>query len=378
MTRRVFLHVGLPKTGTTYLQDALWANRDRLAERGLLLPGRRRWHLLASLEVREDPGLANRPGAIEHPWRALVAEIEGWRGDALVSHEFFGAASAEQARRAVAELGDVEVHVVVTARAMVDLFLSRWQEWVKNGARGAVDRYPPKAKGAAAETGEWGWPSFDLGIVLDRWGSAVPPERVHVLPMAPGRSDPQELWQRLLGVLGVPADGLEAPEAAANPSLGLVEIELLRRVNAHLEGFRSAFDRGRWIRGYLGEGGVLPTSREKFRPGEEKLAELTERAERALRMLREGGYDVVGDVSLLEQRDLGPRRHPSEVTDAELVDAAAHTIARMTSDVRSLTLDGDDATEGSKRGRGLPRARVNVPRLIAPRRKTRDSRKGTS
>ena len=134
----IYLHIGGPSTGTTYLQDALWAHRDRLADRGLLLPGRRRWHLLASLEVREDPGLANRPGRVEHPWRDLVAEVAQWPGDALISHEFFAAASEDQVRRAVADLGDAEVHVVVTARAMVDLFLSRWQEWVKNGARGSI------------------------------------------------------------------------------------------------------------------------------------------------------------------------------------------------------------------------------------------------
>lgn len=29
MARRVFLHVGTPKTGTTYLQSLLWANQER-------------------------------------------------------------------------------------------------------------------------------------------------------------------------------------------------------------------------------------------------------------------------------------------------------------------------------------------------------------
>ena len=189
--RRVFLHVGLPKTGTTYLQDALWANKQVLRERGLLLPGARRRHLLASLEVREDPGLARRPGDTAHPWQDLVAEAQQWPGDVLVTHEFFAAASVEQVRRVVADLTGAEVHVLVTARAMPDLFISRWQEWVKNGARGPIDAYPPD--GPRADTGEWGWPSFDLGIVLERWGAVLPHERVHVLPMAPGSSEPGDL-----------------------------------------------------------------------------------------------------------------------------------------------------------------------------------------
>ena len=36
----VFLHVGLPKTGTTELQKVLWENRRRLAENGVVYPGR--------------------------------------------------------------------------------------------------------------------------------------------------------------------------------------------------------------------------------------------------------------------------------------------------------------------------------------------------
>src|SRR5687767_8746869 len=37
--RRCFVHVGLPKTGTTYLQSILWRSRDELARQGIsLLP----------------------------------------------------------------------------------------------------------------------------------------------------------------------------------------------------------------------------------------------------------------------------------------------------------------------------------------------------
>ena len=39
MAERVYLHVGLPKTATTYLQTILWANRDALEGQGVRLPG---------------------------------------------------------------------------------------------------------------------------------------------------------------------------------------------------------------------------------------------------------------------------------------------------------------------------------------------------
>ena len=39
-TRRIFLHIGAIKTGTTYIQTVLRENRERLIEEGVLFPGR--------------------------------------------------------------------------------------------------------------------------------------------------------------------------------------------------------------------------------------------------------------------------------------------------------------------------------------------------
>ena len=362
MTARVFLHIGLPKTGTTYLQDCLWDNKRELAARGVLLPGRhRRRHLLASLDLRDDPNLAQRPGDVEAPWQELVDEARAWDGDTVISHEFFASASPEQVQRAVDAFPAAEVHEIVTARAMVGLGVSRWQEWVKNGGKKGIDRYPPRSD--YDPTDEWGWGSFDLADVLGRWGSVIPHERVHVLPMASsGGADPRDLWLRFLSVLGLDGDGLVAPEQKANRSLGLVEVELLRRVNARLTGFGSAFDRGTWIRGYLGEGDVLPDSREKFRPDDAILEELSRRGERAVAMLRDEAFDVVGDVALLEPADLSGLRHPSDVSDAELVDAAAQTIANMLADVRSLTRERNQLVDEVRGRQGGPGLRVSVRR----------------
>ena len=54
MAERVYLHIGLPKTATTYLQRILWENQDQMRGEGLLLPGAaRREHLWASRIVRD-------------------------------------------------------------------------------------------------------------------------------------------------------------------------------------------------------------------------------------------------------------------------------------------------------------------------------------
>lgn len=369
MQRRVFLHIGLPKTGTTYLQDVLWANKQVLAERGVLLPGwHRRRHLLASLDIREDPKLARRAGDVTAPWQDLVDEVHAWDGaTALISHEFFAAADVHHVRRAVASFPDHEVHVVLTAREMVGLGLSRWQEWVKNGSVTDVDGYP--AGDGYDPSDEWGWGSFDLDGVLARWGEVVPHERVHVLPVPVGARDPLDLWRRFAGVIGVDPTGLEVPEEPANQSLGVVEIELLRRVNARLEGFASAGDRGRWIRGFLATDAVLPVRKERFAASEAKLDDLVARGESAVARLRDEGYDVVGDLADLEPRRPDGVRHPSEVSDAEMLESAAEAVAHLLTHVRSLTRERNALLrELGERPSGSS-MRVTVSRLLGRLRK---------
>ena len=52
MTRRVLLHVGAPKTGTSFVQDILFTHRETLRERGILYPAERHdSHFLAALDL---------------------------------------------------------------------------------------------------------------------------------------------------------------------------------------------------------------------------------------------------------------------------------------------------------------------------------------
>ena len=341
MARRVFVHLGLPKTGTTYLQAALWSNKEHLRAAGVLVPGaRHRRHLLASLDVRGDPRLARRSGNIKHPWQDLVDEALGFPGDALISHEFFGAAAPEHVQRMVDSFPEHEVHAIVTARPITDLVTSRWQEWIKNGGTLPIDEWP--ARKGYDPTNEWGLGSFDLHDILARWSQVLPRERIHLLPVDTRAASPDELWHRFCDVLGVDGARLPAPADVVNPSLGVVEVELLRRVTPHLTDFLTAADRGVWVRGYLAEGGVLPESGERFRMGEQAYERYLDNARRAVELVAEGGFDVRGDASLLEPRPLPDRRHPSEVTDAELVESAAQTIAAMLEDVRSISRERDE------------------------------------
>ncbi|KRF16478.1 hypothetical protein ASG90_09265 [Nocardioides sp. Soil797] len=337
-TPRAFLHIGLPKTGTTYLQSILWGHPEELRDQGLLLPGNHRRHLLASLDVREVAGLSLRPGNTEHPWQDLLDEASAWPGDFLVTHEFFASASPAQVRRMVDDLAAYDVHVVITARSVANLFPSRWQEWVKNGGRKSIDDYPPRDEYRPQDN--WGWGSFDLADVLTRWSQVIDPSRIHVI--AVDRTDePGLLWERFASVVGVDTSAIDHIDESVNTTLGVVEVELLRRINRHLSEFRSPGDRGHWIRRELAEGGWMPRRRAPIRVGPAKRADLLARSERALELLSDGGYDVVGSLHAFRPRDDSSRRHPDDVTSEEMLGSATRLVAEMLSEIRRLARENE-------------------------------------
>jgi hypothetical protein len=335
MAERVFIHIGLPKTATTYLQTILWASRDQLRADGLLLPGtERRDHLWTSRIVRDDPNVGNRLPRERTAWDRLREEIARWKGSALISHEFFAAASAQQAVRMVEQLAPARVELVVTAREPLGLFTASWQESLKNKATTPIAEYSRTVSDRPMDI--WNWRTLDLRLVLERWSEAVPHERIHVLPV--DTSAPrEEIWHRFAGLLGLTAGAYDLSQSFPNESMGVVEAETLRRVNRHLTSFKKAFDKGVYIRTFLADERLVPRGGEKFWPAPDRIEECRQRGEDALAWLRAHPVDVIGDVEHLRVPDeLPERRTPESVTDTEVAAVATELVAVLLGDVREL------------------------------------------
>jgi hypothetical protein len=233
--RRVFVHVGSPKTGTTFLQEVLWAHKGLAAEQGLLLPGERfNDHYLASLDVRGVAGRPEHPPRAEGIWDRLVEECRAWSGTALVSHELFASATKEQAQRALTSFGDdTEVHVVLTARDLVRQMSAEWQEHVKHRSTKTFEEFVAGIREDRRRT-SWFWRVQDFADVVDRWGGPLDPSRVHVVTVPPATSPPETLWLRFATLLGLAPAAFDTAVSRANTSLGVEQAELLRRVNLRL------------------------------------------------------------------------------------------------------------------------------------------------
>ncbi|MGH3320954.1 MAG: hypothetical protein ACRDN9_12360 [Streptosporangiaceae bacterium] len=330
---RVYVHIGAPKTGTTFLQQVLWSNRRALARQGVTLPGKGYAdHFRATQDLREKrQGATSRSPSWRGEWDALARQARRARTSAVViSCELLAAAGAEQARRAIASLEPAEVHVVYTARELTGLLTAAWQEQVKHRYTGGFDEWlaevieGPRGSGARG----WFWRVHDPVQVLRRWSAGVPPDRVHVVPVPPAGTAPDLLWQRFSSVLGVDPGRVDAAAARPNTSLGLAETELLRRVNAALDPSVPFWHYAATVKDRLAHDVLAARpDRERVSLPDDRYAWTREHAERVVAGLRAAGYDVVGDLGELLPSYVPADRDPREVTDAEILDVAVHGLA---------------------------------------------------
>jgi hypothetical protein len=331
MAKRVFLHVGTPKSGTTYLQAVLWQNVDPLMRDGLLLPARFSVHYAAAKGVTTRPGLKRELDVdVEQAWGRLARQSKRWEHDALISHELLAPATREQARAAKRRLGkDTEVHLILTVRALHRQLPAAWQEQVKSGMSLPFPPFLARVRDREAR-GEWFWDVQDAVDILDRWGPKARPSQVHIVTVPIGSSDPGLLWTRFASVLGIDPDAYDSTVPRKNVSLGVVETELLRRVHAVRDGRFTDAQRHYWTRRILA-GELLGQRRgapillpDDVRPW------LEERSQQIVATIRERGYDVVGDLDELAWGDPpAGARAVGSVTPGEIAEATAWTISRL-------------------------------------------------
>ena len=337
MARKVFFHIGAPKTGTTYLQDILWSNREPLAKRGILVPGKRRMDAyFATMSVRDEPSLAGRPTSQRTAWSRIVEAVHAWDGTVVISHEFFGAATREQASAAIAALQPAEVHVVFTARDYVAQLPALWQESIKMRATRGFTQFTKAALDDDLDE-LWGWKTTDMPAILDRWGVDVPPDRVHVVTVPRRGAPPTLLWDRFSRVVGIEPGSCDLTGDRANESLGVVQVRLLEAVKTRLpDQLKPLPERYRWVRGFFAHQILASQKGERLGLRPDEAARLRERARLAVRQVEQAGYDVVGDLDELVAPDPLPKlRHPDDVTDAEVLDAALGAIGGLLSAMKT-------------------------------------------
>jgi hypothetical protein len=354
--RRVYLHIGAPKTGTTYLQAVCGRNREALQAAGVLYPDSfGDAHHKAVWDLRDTPDQREGTKGIEGSWQRLLDIANGAESDVLLSSEHFVFALRRQVDRALSSF-DGEVHVVYTARDLVRQVPAVWQERVKNQKTVAYHEFVRSVIDGSGPGAKSFWGAQDASRALERWSHGLDPQRIHVVTAPPAGSPSTLLWDRFASVLGLAGADFDATAAgASNESLSMLQTELLRRYNErHAEGvpwpqYRRIMRRQIDVLTAIDDG-----RRVALTPDEHAF--FSTRAQDICAAIAHAGYDVVGDLDDLlpapPETDAGGDS-PTELSDSELLAASLDVVHQM------LTAQADDkrAARKAARRRGARRAR---------------------
>jgi hypothetical protein len=303
---KVYVHIGAPKTGTTFVQSVLWANREQLATDGVLYPYEQaKQHFTAMLDLRERGWGAHPPGYWRGTWDAVARRAATWSGHTVIlGNEILGGATDSQIQRLVHSLAPAEVHVIFTARDLARQLVSDWQEHIKHKhtvtLEDFVDDLVENGRDATPPFGEMFWDLHDAGYVLQRWARVVPAERIHLVTLPPPGGEGGLLWTRFCQVTGLDPDGYSLDVRRANTSLGRAEAEVVRRINLRVQSMQPPhYDQlvrlrltGKTLNGSGGRI-VLP---------EGQMPWVQKRSRELIDTLADSGYDVAGDLVELMPR----------------------------------------------------------------------------
>ena len=348
MSKRIILHVGTPKTGTSYLQDVLFRNRGTLVEHGILYPGDRfDAHFLAALDLMRLPWGGLETEALG-AWERLAEQVRDWDGTAIVSHEILATASRSQAALALESLGhpDVEVHVVLTVRDLVRQIPAEWQENVKHRRELSYADFLRQVRDPArpGRIAAWFWGVQEIPDILDRWARDLPPERVHLVTVPPPGGAPDLLWGRCVRAFGLDGLDLDLGGERVNPSLGVPETALVRRINLKVNRTIEPASYRPLVRELLAHQTLSRradsprlTVPPEVRPWAQELTAAW------VEDVRARGYDVVGDLGDLVAPPVTlPFVDPDQPDESQVADAGVDAIrALLTENARLLKAERD-------------------------------------
>jgi len=361
MSRVVSLHVGAPKTGTTYLQDRLALNRSELGKHEVHYPlGLHSSHFRPALDLIDMPWGGQRD-EVRGDWDGLMRSVRRHSGTVIVSHEILAAAKPDQVARAMADLEGSEVHVVYTARDLARQIPAEWQEGVKHRRSRPFARFVKQVQEARRTRPQlWFWRAQGLPDVLSRWSSGLPPERVHLVTVPQPGAPRDLLWERYAQAVGFDPTWAPKDSDRVNRSIGAAETTLLRRFNRRLRkaGFQSSDYRGLVRERLVHQCLALreDMTRATLPPDAYDWASAV--TEEWIEWIQGSGIDVIGDLDDLRPRPPAPDErwwNPDRPAAADMLDAAIDALVAMTMEAADRPDPQDQIT--AKLGRAAKRLR---------------------
>jgi hypothetical protein len=216
MNKKIYIHIGTHKTGTSAIQDFLLLNRKTLARRGVLYPQKSRRDYVDSQE-----GEYIVPEKKYRNYAALVHLCRRKDKNVILSSETFSLITNVSAMKAA--LGDANAVIICYLRRQDNVLQSLYNQSVKGG-------------GYYKDIGDFVFPHpLDYFELLGRWAAVFGKENIVVRPYEKQQFKDNDLISDFLSIVGLELTVDFARLAKnANPRLPLEALEYMRLLNSLL------------------------------------------------------------------------------------------------------------------------------------------------
>jgi hypothetical protein len=234
--RRLIIHAGFHKSGTTALQEAFDAQSEELKAAGIIYPniGRRAHHRVAWALTGRTWGWGKRGGektSIKE-WEQLAKSINSSDEETIIiSSEFFSELDGDAIRKLFSDIKGRKVQAVFTVRPLVKLLASSYQQYLKYGIKADYEEWLHTVLDTPGESkiNPTFWLRHFHGRVVGKWVDVLGSQAVTVIIVDESR--PEFLFDSINSYLGLPQGLLKSQETGSNRSLTMEEIALLLDIN---------------------------------------------------------------------------------------------------------------------------------------------------
>lgn len=344
MVKRVFIHPGFHKTGTTGIQTIFTENRMKCKDVGLFYPyargeghHRAAWALHERIWGWKDRGGKKTPIS---EWNHLVTQTKKAKESALISSEFFSELTREEVAEFKSAFSRSEITVIFTWRPLHKLLASSYQQYLKYGIKA---NYETWLLGIFKE-GEYKnhtpsfWERHRHGEVISKWVEVFGPDNVKVI--VADEKNPNFLYDTFADILQIDRSIIRADEnTKRNRSLTLEETSLLLEVNKRFPKERAWADYEMFVR----EGAFSRLANNDY-PGEIVTKLLTPAwavdlamaaNEKSVTKMKQLGVDVRGNLELASKEPIPVGENveisgiPIEVAAEAILGSSSRSIKRM-------------------------------------------------
>jgi len=306
--KRLIIHAGFHKSGTTALQESFALNRQLLREEGILYPpiGTKAHHRVAWALTQKPWGWSKRGGEKTPPktWEKMVDRIKSAKEETVIlSSEFFSELDGEKIRKVRSDVKGRDIQVLFTLRPLAKLLPSSYQQYLKYGITVEYEDWlhaildnPGESKVSPTF-----WKRHSHGKVVARWVDIFGKSNVTLLIV--NEAQPTFLFDEINKFLNLPIGTINAAPSGSNRSLTMEEISLLLELNRQFPKERvwdeyEVFIRAGYIRNLTDH---IPAAADKARLLTPQWAvdKANELGEVIQRELLNTGVKIIGDVDSL-------------------------------------------------------------------------------